>query len=62
MKVKYQGKEVEAAEVEVLTSHEPWNEFQLADGHVLMYREVLVTIYKIEGETNPDGTPVYQCC
>jgi len=60
MKVKYQGEEVEAVEVEVLTSHEPWSEFQLADSHVLMFKEVLVTVYRIEGKTNPDGTPVYQ--
>jgi hypothetical protein len=60
MKVNFQGKEVEATEVEVLTSDEKWNQYQLADGKVLMFKEVLVSVYKLEGVTNPDGTPAYQ--
>ena len=59
-KLNYQGKEVEATEVEVLTSDEHWNTYQLADGKVLMFKEVLVSVYRLEGEKNPDGTPVYQ--
>ena len=60
MKVKYQNREVEATEVDVLTSDEHWNTFQLADGKVLMYKEVLVAILRLEGELNPDGSQVYQ--
>jgi len=60
MKVNFQGEVVEATEVKVLTSDEYWNEYQLEDGHVLMYKEVLVAIYKVEGKTNPDGTLAYQ--
>ena len=46
--------------MEVLTSSEHWNEYQLVDGKVLMFKEVLVSVFRIEGETNPDGTPAYQ--
>jgi len=60
MKIKFQGEEVEATEVEVISGNECWNEFQLADGKVLMYKEVLVSVHRIEGKTNPDGTPMYQ--
>ena len=27
---------------------------------MLMFKEVLVSVFRIEGETNPDGTPAYQ--
>ena len=60
MKVQYQGKDAEANEVEVLISDEHWNTYQLADGKVLMFKEVLVSVIKIEGETDPQGNPVYQ--
>ena len=60
MKIQYQGREVEAQEVEVVLSKELWNEYQLSDGKVLLLKTVLVGIQRIEGVTNPDGTPAYQ--
>jgi hypothetical protein len=60
MKIKYQNREVDATEVEVLTSAEHWNTFQLSNGKILMYKEVLVSVLLLEGEFNPDGSPVYQ--
>ncbi len=60
MKANFQGKEVEATEVDVLLSKEQWNEYQLADGKVLLLKTVLVGVQRIEGNTNPDGTPIYQ--
>lgn len=60
MKTKYNNQEVEATEVEVLSSSEQWNEYQLADGKVLLFKEVLVSVFRLEGQTNPDGTQVYQ--
>ena len=60
MKTRYKGKEVDAQEIEVILSKEQWNEYQLSDGKVLLLKTVLVSIQRIEGETNPDGTPVYQ--
>ena len=60
MKVKYQGREVEATEIEVLTSLERWNEYQLENGKVLMFKEILVTVYLLDNETGPDNSPLYQ--
>lgn len=60
MKVVFQGKEVEAIEVEVLTKDEHFNTYQLSDGNILMFEEVLTGIQRLEGIINPDGTPAYQ--
>lgn len=60
MKITFRGKIVEATEVGVLTSNEHWNEYQLEDGRVLKYKEVLVAVLRIEGLVNSDGTPAYQ--
>ena len=35
MKVRYQSRDIEVEEVEVVVANEPWNEYQLADGKVL---------------------------
>ena len=60
MKVIFQGKEVEATEVDVLAKDEHFNTYQLSDGHVLMFEEVLTGVQRLEGITNPDGMPAYQ--
>ena len=60
MLIDFQGAKVEATEVEVLSSNEHWNEYQLADGKVLMFKEVLVSVFVLNGKTNPDGSPMYQ--
>jgi len=60
VKIPYQGKEVEATEVEVVLSQEGWNEYQLSDGKVLLLKTVLTCIYKVDGLTDKDGSPVYQ--
>ncbi len=59
MKLEYQGKQVEATEIEVVRTNEPWVECQLADGKVLMFRDVVVAVYKLVDEKNPDGSPIY---
>ncbi len=59
MKVPFQGKEVEAHEVEVITKDEYFNIYKLSDGNLLMVEAVLTSIQKLEGVNNPDGTPVY---
>jgi hypothetical protein len=60
MKLTYQGKEVDATEVEVISSNERWNEYQLADGKVLMFKLVVTAVYRIDGVKNPDGSTAYQ--
>ena len=60
MKINYQGHEVDANEIDVVSSNEHWNEYQLADGKVLMFKEVLIAVYALNGKTNPDGSQTYQ--
>ena len=59
MQIKYQGKNVEVEEVEVLTETERWNEYQLADGSVLSVKSVLVKVCRAVNEKAPDGTALY---
>jgi len=59
MKLTYQGKQVEAEEVEVLTETERWNEYQLADGSVLSVKLVLIKVMKALDEKSPDGQALY---
>lgn len=59
MKVEFQGKQVEAIEIEVLRSSEPWSEHQLADGKVLMYKDTIVVVHKLIDEKHPDGSQIY---
>lgn len=60
MKAQYQGQEVEASEVEVISAGEHWNEYQLADGRVLLLKTVITGIQRLKGCSNPDGSPLYQ--
>jgi len=60
MKIQFQGKEVDAVEVEVVNSSERWNEYQLADGKVLMFKPVLTAVYRVDSIKNPDGSTAYQ--
>jgi len=59
MKVKYQGREVEGKQVDFLTRKEDFNEYQLTDGKILRIKMVVTRIIRLEGETAPDGNPVY---
>jgi len=61
MKRLFNGEQVYVTEVDVLTAHEPWSEYQLSDGNVIKTKHVLKIVYKIDGKTNPDGSPVYGC-
>ncbi len=59
MKIPYQGKDIEVQEVDVVSSNEPWNEYQLGDGRVLSLKTVLVSAYRAVDERGPDGLPLY---
>lgn len=58
-RANYQGKDVEVQEVEVLTSHEPWGEYQLANGKVLMIKTILIEVDQALTEKTQDGEPLY---
>ncbi len=59
MLVKYQGKDVEVAEIEAVSAHEPWSEYQLSDGTILSVKNVLVQVYKAKTVTVDSGDPLY---
>ena len=59
MKIPYQGELIDANEVESVTSKEEWNEYQLANGDVLLTKTVMVRALKATDVKLPDGTPLY---
>jgi hypothetical protein len=59
MKVTYQGRQVEATEVEFFIRKEDWNEYQLSDGTLVRFKTVVSDIIKIPGEVDSEGNPVY---
>ena len=59
MKVPYQGKQVDAEEVEFLIVREDWNEYQLLDGVAVRIKLVVTEVAKVLGEEDPEGNPVY---
>ena len=58
-KIPYQGRDVDVQEVDVIAANEPWNEYQLIDGKVLMIKTVLVEVNKATTDKNPDGSDLY---
>ena len=57
--VKFQGRDIEVEEVDVVMDTERWNEYQLADGVVLSVKLVLLKVCKVVNEKTPDGTDLY---
>lgn len=55
----FRGKTIEVEELDSLTSHEPWNEYQLSNGKVLMIKTVLIAVSKAVYEKTPDGKDLY---
>ncbi|MBI2869659.1 MAG: hypothetical protein HYX96_07535 [Chloroflexi bacterium] len=60
MKINFQGREVEATEVDFQTRREDWNEYQLMDGAVIKIKLVVSGFFRIDGLYDEDGRPVYQ--
>jgi len=59
-KINFQGREVDATEVEFQTRKEDWNEYQLMDGSVIKMKLVVSTIFRVDGMYDNEGNPVYQ--
>lgn len=60
MKVKYQGRDVEAIEVGFITRKEDFNEYQLSDGKILRLKTVLTDVIILENEKDEKGNQAYQ--
>ena len=53
------GRQVQATPIDVNQSGERWNEYFLEDGTVLKMKLVLKKVYKVDGEYDEEGNPVY---
>lgn len=53
------GKQVQATPVDVNQSAEKWNEYLLEDGTVLKMKLVLKKVFRVDGEFDEEGNPVY---
>lgn len=53
------GKDMEVADVPITSMKEAVNEYELEDGSILRVRNVATAILRVEGQRNPDGSPVY---
>jgi len=59
-KINFQGREVDATEVDFQTRKEDWNEYQLMDGSEIKIKLVVSGIFRIDGMYDDEGNPVYQ--
>lgn len=53
------GRDVQVIEESIESSKEFFNEYTLADGTVLKVKNVVTSIVQIEGQTLPDGSPLF---
>jgi len=60
IKLRYEGEEVDATEIDFNTRREDWNEYQLVDGTVIKVKIIVGDIMRIEGRYDNDGNPVYR--
>ena len=56
---KYKDREIEVKELDVLSSKESWNEYQLEDGKTLLVKTILIEVNRALTEKTPDGELLY---
>jgi len=59
VKINFNGQQVDAESVEATQSSERWNEYLLDDGAVLKLKVVLTNVYRIDGQYDAEGNPLY---
>ncbi len=59
VKIPFNGQEVEAETIDVTQCSERWNEYFLDDGTLLKVKLVLTNVYRVEGQFDAEGNPVY---
>ena len=52
-------REVEVTEVDILEKRERPAEYTLEDGSVIRFTPVPTAVFRLDGQYNADGTPVY---
>ena len=58
-KIQFQGREVDATSVDFRIEREDWNEYQLLDGTHLRLRLVMSEVYRVDGQYDAEGNPIY---
>ena len=53
------GRQVQATPIDVNQSSERWDEYFLEDGTVLKMKLVLKKVFRVDGEHDEEGNPVY---
>lgn len=57
--ILWNGRKVRAVVVPIDSIHEGQSQYQLADGSSLQLRTVVLQVFRVKGEYNADGDPVY---
>ncbi|MDA2918595.1 hypothetical protein MYX76_03705 [Desulfobacterota bacterium AH_259_B03_O07] len=58
-KTRFQGKEVEALNLNFEVNKEGWNEYTTDDGSVVKVKLVVTKILRVEDQYSQDGDPIY---
>ncbi|MFZ0667744.1 MAG: hypothetical protein WAM97_18505 [Acidimicrobiales bacterium] len=53
------GRQAEASVVSFQSAGEHWNEYLVDDGTVIRFKAVVTEILKVDGEYDPEGSPMY---
>lgn len=59
MTITYNGKQVKATRMQVVTRQETPNTYILENGDSIILQTFLVEVFRLEGEVDPHGNPVY---
>ena len=59
VKIEFEGREVEADELEFTSEKEDWSSYTAEDGAVIKLKHVTAKIYRLVGRTKEDGSPMY---
>ena len=59
VKIKYKNALVDAVPVAVTESTENWNIYKLEDKSVVKMKLVVTDVFRIEGQYDAEGNPVY---
>ena len=59
VKIHFNGQQVDAETVEATQAGERWNEYLLDDGTILKVKVVVTNVYRVEGQYDAEGNPLY---
>ena len=59
VKINFAGQQVDADLIEVSQAQERWNEYLLDDGTILKIKLVVTNVYRVEGQYDAEGNPLY---